>query len=86
MKILWEENTWEEYCYWQLEDKKILKRINTIIKDIQRSPFLGIGKPEPLKGNLSGYWSRRIDDCNRIVYKLIDNSILIISCKTHYKL
>lgn len=68
MRILWEENAWEEYCYWQMQDKKTLKRINVLIKDIQRDSFNGIGKPEPLKENLSGYWSRRIDDVNRIVY------------------
>ena len=62
MRILWEENAWEEYCYWQLQDKKTLKRINMLIKDIQRDSFNGIGKPEPLKENLSGLWSRRIDD------------------------
>lgn len=68
MRILWEENAWEEYCYWQMQDKKTLKRINVLIKDIQRDSFNGIGKPEPLKENLSGYWSRRIDDVNRIYY------------------
>lgn len=84
MKLLWEENAWNDYCYWQIQDKKTLKRINQLIKDIQRNEYFGIGKPEPLKGNLSGYWSRRIDDANRIVYKIIDNSVLIISCKGHY--
>ena len=84
MKTLWEERAWEEYCYWQLKDKKTLKRINTLIKDIQRNSFIGLGKPEPLKGNLTGLWSRRIDDVNRIVYT-IDNGVLkIISCKGHY--
>ena len=84
MKILWEERAWEEYCYWQMQDKKILKRINMLIKDIQRNSFSGLGKPEPLKENLSGYWSRRIDNTNRVVYKIKDNNILIISCKGHY--
>ena len=78
MRILWEENAWEDYCYWQLQDKKTLKRINMLIKDIQRDSFNGIGKPEPLKENLSGYWSRRIDDVNRIVYTVKDSSIIII--------
>lgn len=85
MRILWEENAWEEYCYWQMQDKKTLKRINVLIKDIQRDSFNGIGKPEPLKENLSGYWSRRIDDVNRIVYTIKDEYILIISCKRHYE-
>lgn len=85
MRILWEENAWEEYCYWQMQDKKTLKRINVLIKDIQRDSFNGIGKPEPLKENLSAYWSRRIDDVNRIVYTIKDEYILIISCKGHYE-
>ena len=84
MKILWEEGAWEEYCYWQLQDKKTLKRLNNIIKDIQRDNYNGIGKPEPLKNNLSGWWSRRIDDKNRIVYSIKDNSIIIASCQGHY--
>jgi toxin YoeB len=84
MKILWEEGAWEEYCYWQLQDKKTLKRINMLIKDIQRDSFNGIGKPEQLKENLSGCWSRRIDDVNRIVYMIKDSSVIIISCKGHY--
>lgn len=84
MKILWEERAWEDYCTWQLQDKKTLKRINSIIKDIQRNGFEGIGKPEALKGNLSGFWSRRIDDKNRVVYAVEEKSIIIISCKGHY--
>ena len=68
MKLLWDERAWDDYCYWQMQDKKTLKRINMILKDIQRNSFEGIGKPEPLKENLTGYWSRRIDDTNRIVY------------------
>ena len=68
MKLLWEENAWEDYSYWQNQDRKTLKRINGLIKDIQRNPFEGLGKPEPLKGNLSGFWSRRIDATHRIVY------------------
>ena len=70
MKILWHERAWDDYCYWQMQDKKTLKRINMILKDIQRNSFEGIGKPEPLKENLTGYWSRRIDDTNRIVYTI----------------
>jgi toxin YoeB len=84
MKLLWDERAWEEYCYWQMQDKKTLKRINTIIKDIQRSSYDGIGKPEPLKNNLSGWWSRRIDETNRIVYREKDGAIVIASCKGHY--
>ena len=84
MKLLQEESAWEDYCYWQLQDKKTLKRINTIIKDIQRNSYDGIGKPEPLKDNLSGWWSRRIDDTNRIVYCEKNGAIIIASCKGHY--
>lgn len=68
MRLLWEDRAWSDYLYWQTQDKKTLKRINGLIKDIQRNSFEGIGKPEPLKENLSGLWSRRIDDTNRIVY------------------
>lgn len=85
MKILWEESAWDDYCYWQAQDKKTLRRINLLIKDIQRDSFNGLGKPEPLKENLSGYWSRRIDGVNRIVYTIKDASIIIIACKGHYK-
>ena len=77
MKILWDERAWEEYLEWQTQDKKVLRRINILIKDIQRNSYEGIGKPEPLKNNLSGWWSRRIDDVNRIVYKEKDGSIII---------
>ncbi len=84
MKLLWEERAWEEYCYWQKQDKKTLSRINTLIKDIQRNYCDGIGKPEPLKGDLSGWWSRRIDAVNRIVYREKDDAIIIASCKGHY--
>lgn len=85
MKLLWEERAWEEYCYWQSQDKKTLKRLNNIIKDIQRDCYSGIGKPEPLKENLAGWWSRRIDDKNRIVYCKKDDSIIIATCKGHYE-
>ena len=84
MKILWYENAWDEYCSWQTEDKKTLKRLNALIKDIQRNPVDGIGKPEPLKKNLSGWWSRRIDEENRIVYKQEGDNIIIAACKGHY--
>ena len=81
----WDDEAWEDYLYWQTQDKKTLKRINNLLKDIDRQPFSGIGKPEPLIGNLSGYWSRQIDDCNRIVYRNKDNRIEIIQCGTHYR-
>ena len=75
---------WEEYCYWQIQDKKTLKKINQLLADIQRNSFAGIGKPEPLKENLSGYWSRRIDDTNRLVYRIVNDQIEIVQCKSHY--
>lgn len=83
-KITFTEKAFEEYLYWQNHDKKTLKRINMLLKNINRSPFEGIGKPEGLKGNLSGYWSRRIDDTNRIVYCVKDEQIEIYQCKGHY--
>ncbi len=85
MKILWHEKGWEDYLYWQATDKKMLKRINALIKDIQRNCFDGIGKPEPLKDNLSGWWSRRIDDANRIVYKQDGDNVIIAECRGHYQ-
>ena len=84
MRLLWEDRAWEDYLYWQTQDRKILKRINALIRDIQRSTFDGIGKPEPLKNRLSGWWSRRIDGSNRIVYYEQDGVIYIISCRGHY--
>lgn len=84
MRLLWEETAWDDYCAWQMEDKKTLKRINSLLKDIQRDSYSGIGKPEPLRGNLSGWWSRRIDDTNRIVYREKDGAIIIASVKGHY--
>ena len=85
MKILWESRAWEDYVYWQFQDKKTLKKINRIITDICRSPFEGIGKPEPLKENLSGFWSRIDDNGNRIVYFIKDDTVCIIACKGHYE-
>ncbi len=85
MKIFWYEKAWEEYIEWQVQDKKTLKRINSLIKDIQRECYNGIGKPEPLKNNLGGWWSRRIDETNRIVYREKDGVIIIASCKGHYE-
>ena len=84
MKLTFSTQAWNNYLYWQKTDKAILKRINTLIKDIQRSPFEGIGKPEPLKHGLSGYWSRRINDEHRIVYKAQDKSLLIAQLRYHY--
>ena len=80
----WDDFAWEDYLYWQAQDKKTLKRINLLLQDIDRNGHSGIGKPEPLKGNLQGYWSRRIDDTNRLVYRIIDNRIEILQCRTHY--
>lgn len=82
--LSWTDESWSDYLYWQTQDKKTLKRINKLIHDVKRSPFAGIGKPEPLKENLAGFWSRRIDDTNRLVYAVDDNTITIISCRYHY--
>ena len=81
----WTDNAWEEYLYWQQNDKKTLKRINKILEDIDRNGNIGIGNPEKLIGNLSGYWSRRIDSKNRIVYKVNNDVITIIQCGSHYR-
>lgn len=85
MGVLWEDRAWDEYLGWQNEDKKTIKKINKLIKDAQRSPFEGLGKPEPLKDNLSGFWSRRINEVDRLVYEYKDGEIRIISCKGHYE-
>jgi toxin YoeB len=83
--LAWTKEAWKDYIYWQSQDKKTLRRINKIISETQRSPFEGIGKPEPLKENLTGFWSRRIDESNRLVY-VVDNKLLtIISCRYHYE-
>ena len=84
MKLIFATKAWEDYLYWQKTDKKVLKRINTLIKDIKREPFEGIGKPEPLKHALSGYWSRRINDEHRIVYKIYQDSLLVAQVRYHY--
>ncbi|MDP1623615.1 MAG: Txe/YoeB family addiction module toxin [Bacteroidales bacterium] len=84
MKVTFSQNSWEDYTFWQIEDKKILKKINDLIKDINRTPYEGLGKPEPLKYDLAGYWSRRIDKEHRLVYQVIDKEILIYSCRYHY--
>ena len=83
-KLTFTEKAFAEYLYWQQQDKKTLKRINSLLKEISREPFSGTGKPEPLKGNYSGLWSRRIDDVNRLVYRVSDDQIEIYQCKGHY--
>ena len=82
--LAWTDDAWSDYVYWQGQDKKTLKRINKLITDTKRSPFEGIGKPEPLKENLSGLWSRRVDESNRLVYAVNDSHITVISCRYHY--
>jgi toxin YoeB len=82
--LLWTDEAWTDYVYWQTQDRKTLKRINKLINDVIRSPFEGIGKPEALREHLSGFWSRRIDDTNRLVYAVDEKSIAIISCRYHY--
>lgn len=77
-------DAWEAYLYWQHQDRKTLKRINALIQDAVREPFAGLGKPEPLRGNLSGYWSRRIDDSHRLVYRATESTLVIIACRFHY--
>lgn len=84
MQLLWYQDAWNDYCAWQTEDKKTLKRINQLLKDILRSPYEGIGKPEPLRGNLSGWWSRRIDGTNRLVYKQAGDTVIVAACRNHY--
>lgn len=84
MKKVWFDEAWEDYIFWQTQDKKTLKRINALLKDIERGPFEGIGKPEPLKGELSGFWSRRIDEKNRVVYRINSGVLEILSCRGHY--
>ena len=84
MRKIWDDSAWADYLYWQTQDKKTLKRINELIKDIERNGNLGIGKPEPLKGNLSGLWSRRIDEYNRLVYRIREDLLEIVSCRDHY--
>jgi len=83
--LSWTKESWADYVYWQGQDRKTLKRINKLIEDTKRSPFKGIGKPEPLKENLSGFWSRRIDDSHRLVYAVDNNQLTIISCRYHYE-
>ena len=84
MKMIWFEEAWEDYLYWQTQDKKTLKRINQLLQDAARNGYTGIGKPEPLKGELSGFWSRRIDEVHRLVYRIKDDTLEILSCRGHY--
>ena len=84
MNKVFTSNGWEDYIYWQTEDKKTLKKINTLLKDIDRNGNEGIGKPEPLIGNLSGFWSRRINEKDRLIYKIDEYNIYILSCRYHY--
>ena len=84
MLLVFTPTAWEQYLYWQQTDKKMLKKINELIKDCLRNHFKGLGKPEPLKGNLKGFWSRRINDEHRLVYKIENNQLQIVQCRFHY--
>lgn len=84
MNKLWQDSAWEDYLYWQTQDRKTLKRINQLLQDISRNGYNGIGKPEPLKGDLTGWWSCRIDDVNRLVYRINNGIIEIAQCRSHY--
>jgi toxin YoeB len=84
MKLLWLSDAWDDYLYWQQTDRKTLKKINELIRDIKRSPFEGIGSPEPLKHQLSGWWSRRINLEDRLVYRVDDEQVVILQCRKHY--
>ena len=83
MELVWQTNAWEDYCHWQKQDKKILERVNELIKDCLRSPYKGIGKPEPLKGNYAGCWSRRITQEHRLIYKINERRLHILQCRYH---
>ena len=84
MELVWQTNAWEDYCHWQKQDKKILERVNELIKDCLRSPYKGIGKPEPLKGNYAGCWSRRITLEHRLIYKINERRLHILQCRYQY--
>ena len=83
-RLIWTQAAWEDYLYWQMQDRKTLKRINMLLQDAGRTPFSGIGKPEPLRENLSGFWSRRIDEANRLVYTVDGSDLVVIACRYHY--
>ena len=85
MKLIFADEAWEDYLYWQKQDRKMVERINKLIREIQREPFAGIGKPEPLRENLSGFWSRRIDDTHRLVYCIDAQALVVIACRYHYQ-
>ena len=84
MKKIWFDEAWEDYLYWQSQDRKTIRRINLLLRDIERGYFDGLGKPEPLKGEWSGFWSRRIDDTNRLIYRIVGDVLEILSCCRHY--
>ena len=83
-RLTFTPDAWDDYLYWQSQDKKTLKRINQLLRDVSREAFTGIGKPEPLRENLTGYWSRRIDDTNRLVYAVEEQAIIVVACRYHY--
>jgi len=83
-RLVWTAAAWDDYLYWQTQDRKTLKRINALIQDAMRNPFTGIGKPEPLRENLSGFWSRRIDEQNRLVYAVDNADLAVVACRYHY--
>ena len=84
MNKTWSDNAWEDYLYWQTQDRKTLKRINDLLRDIERNPFGGIGKPEPLKHEWQGYWSRRINETDRLIYRINNNQLEVAACRSHY--
>ena len=84
MNKTWSDNAWEDYLYWQTQDRKTLKRINDLLRDIERDPFGGIGKPEPLKHEWQGYWSRRINETDRLVYRVNNDQLEVAACRSHY--
>jgi len=84
MNKTWSDNAWEDYLYWQTQDRKTLKRINDLLRDIERDPFGGIGKPEPLKHEWQGYWSRRINETDRLVYRVDNDQLEVAACRSHY--
>jgi len=85
VKLVWDESAWADYLWWQAQDRKILKRINTLLQDVARNGNEGIGKPEPLKHGFQGYWSRRITDEHRLIYKIVDDQVRIAACRYHYE-
>ena len=84
MNKIWSDNAWEDYLHWQTQDRKTLKRINDLLRDIERDPFGGIGKPEPLKHEWQGYWSRRINETDRLIYRINNNQLEVAACRSHY--